>query len=129
MSTYLISMLCVSIFLAVSLAFFARSLWKAPGFGIGSPRIVKPPKSYRKTVDGKEYGTYRAAAEARGLVDDDSEYFAAMTEAAVVKNSGQLRLLLAHTLLHCGVSKPEVRNLLECQRFRPDRCTVPACRA
>ena len=115
-------------FVEASLAFFRWLPMESAWLWICFPRIVKPPKCYRKTVDGKKYDTYRAAAQARGLVDDDSEYFAAMEEAALLKSSGQLRLLLAHTLLHCGVSKPEVRNLLQWW-LHPDRCIVPGCRA
>lgn len=88
----------------------------SPGEALGFGFVVRPVVILfafsRKSVDEVLHPTYRAAAQARGLVEDDSEYFAAMEEAAALKSPAQLRLLLAHTLMNCDIGKPMVWDLL-----------------
>jgi len=45
--------------------------------------------------------TYKEAAVARGLVDDDREYYLAMEEAAELRSASRLRELFAYLLVHC----------------------------
>ena len=58
------------------------------------------------TFGGREYASFRLAAEARGLVESDAEYSFALQEAASLQHPSRLRQLFAYILLNCEVSDP-----------------------
>ena len=64
-----------------------------------------------RTIDSIVYSTYREAANAMGLLVNNFQYNAALTEAAVFKSGFQLRLLFAIILVHSPPADPT--SLLE----------------
>ena len=71
-----------------------------------------------RTVDGHEWGTFREAASALGLVQGDNEWRQSLTEAAVMQTGKQLRHLFAVILLFGNPVAPEA--LFE--EFQDDLC-------
>ncbi|XP_028767101.1 uncharacterized protein LOC114724813 [Neltuma alba] len=70
---------------------------------------VKGPTSFDdiKTVDGVIHDTFKAACFARGLLEDDNEYIAAIKEASVWASGSQLRRLFVSMLLCCSLQHPD----------------------
>lgn len=71
---------------------------------------VKGPTSFEDilTVDGKLQNSFRDACYAMGLLDDDSEYIAAIKEAAFVGSGEHLRKLFATLLASNSLSRPDI---------------------
>ncbi|XP_019189698.1 PREDICTED: uncharacterized protein LOC109184108 [Ipomoea nil] len=67
------------------------------------------PRSYAdiRTVDGVQYGSFRDACYARGLVDDDKEYVDAIEEASHWASGDKLRRLFVTLLMTSCIGKPE----------------------
>ena len=65
--------------------------------------------------------TFRAAAEARGLVDTDAEYELVMETATANKSPRQCRQLFSHLLLLCDIKDPfqlwETHRVELCQDY------------
>ena len=59
-----------------------------------------------RTFNGTQYGTFKAACIARGLLQDDSEWAECMRDAAVSQHPSALRALFASLLVFNGVQKP-----------------------
>ena len=59
-----------------------------------------------RTFDGVVYPTFREAAMARGLMEDDNEWHQCLQEAAMFKLASSLRHLFALILVHCNPSDP-----------------------
>jgi hypothetical protein len=59
-----------------------------------------------RTVNGHEYETNRAAAEALGLLENDQEWCIAMEEAAATTSAAELRALFVRILVFCDVTTP-----------------------
>jgi len=70
---------------------------------------VKGPTCFEdlRSVDGKVFPTFRDACYARGLLDDDKEYIAAIEEAHLSGNGYQLRFLFAWLLMSNSLSRPD----------------------
>nr|XP_043631500.1 uncharacterized protein LOC122602952 [Erigeron canadensis] len=66
------------------------------------------PQSYKdiKTVNGREYETYKEACNAYGLLNDDKEWTDAINEAKFWATGPQLRDLFVTILLFCDVCSP-----------------------
>lgn len=60
----------------------------------------------RRSQDGTLYPTYRQAAAALGLLDDDEEWQNCMTETAFPASASQLRQVFSTILLFCHPSNP-----------------------
>ena len=60
-----------------------------------------------RTVDGIFHDSFAAACLARGLIEDDDEWFKAMEEATVWMMPQRLRLLFVRILIHCQPIYPE----------------------
>ncbi|KAL6517954.1 hypothetical protein OROMI_033655 [Orobanche minor] len=60
-----------------------------------------------RTVDGIVYDTYKAACESLGLLFDDGEYVAGITEASHWATAYHMRQMFAMLLLSNSMSKPE----------------------
>lgn len=74
---------------------------------------VVAPISFQdvRTVRGQEYPTFKAAAIARGLLQDDAEWHSCMQEGALVSSPAHLRRLFATLLVFGELSNPtEVLN-------------------
>jgi hypothetical protein len=69
-----------------------------------------------KTVEGNVLDTFRAAAEAAGLIDTDENFELTLQAAADEKMPEQLRKFFSHLLLTCAVAEP----LQLWNRFRDD---------
>ena len=69
---------------------------------------VRGPTSFQhlKTVAGAVCESYREACLRLGLLEDDANWNATLTEAAVSKSAGQLRNLFAIMLCNCSISAP-----------------------
>ena len=59
-----------------------------------------------RIVNGQLYNSFQAAARAMGLLADDTEWSAAMTEAALTRSSSSLRKLFCILVAFSGVSNP-----------------------
>jgi hypothetical protein len=59
-----------------------------------------------RTFEGEVFPTFQAAARARGLLQDDTEWSAAMTEAAVFQPASSLRKLFCILIAFSNVSDP-----------------------
>lgn len=70
---------------------------------------VKGPTSFQclKTVNEIEYQTFKEAAIARGLLEDDQEYLNCMNEATLSASPNQLRFLFATIIHYCTPRDPE----------------------
>ena len=98
--------------------------WK--GFSIGHMFFVPPtagecfylrtllcicwgPRSFidLRTFQTVEYATFQDACQARGLLEDDGEWFLYLTEASQIQSGRSLRQLFTSVLLFCQVSAPE----------------------
>jgi hypothetical protein len=68
--------------------------------------IVKGAKNYAdlRTFEGKVYGTFQAACEARGLLESDNEWHLLFDEEIVSASAYQLRQLFVTVVLLCFVS-------------------------
>jgi len=64
---------------------------------------VRGPQSFAdlRTVDGRVYQTYAEAANALGLLEDDSIWRACLAESAASDTASQQRYLFATILLNC----------------------------
>lgn len=71
---------------------------------------VRGPTSFDdiKTFNGTTYPTFKDACYARGLLDDDSEYIAAIKEAAVWASGNTLRRFFVHMLLAGSLKQPTI---------------------
>jgi hypothetical protein len=69
---------------------------------------VTGPASFEhlRTVDGHVCATYREACFKRGLLEDDTQWDATMSEASVSRSSRSLRVLFAILLRSCDVGNP-----------------------
>ncbi|KAM0848721.1 hypothetical protein ACQ4PT_054208 [Festuca glaucescens] len=67
--------------------------------------IVKGATSYDdvKMFNGIQYGSFKEACAARGLLGDDTEWYSAFDEAVVWGFGPRLRQLFVTMLIHCGV--------------------------
>ncbi|VDO05186.1 unnamed protein product [Haemonchus placei] len=67
------------------------------------------PKSFSdlRTVDGVVHDTFKEAAKALGLMNDDSHYESCLREASEFHMPAQLRSLFSSLLWFCSVSEPE----------------------
>jgi hypothetical protein len=59
-----------------------------------------------RTVDGHVFRTFRDAAIARGLMENDEEWYGCLQEATMSHIAPSLRQLFAMILFHCGPSQP-----------------------
>ena len=59
-----------------------------------------------RTVDGREYSTFKDACRALGLLQDDREWISCFTEAVNFATGNSLRILFATALLYQEVSDP-----------------------
>lgn len=59
-----------------------------------------------RTIDGHICPTFQDACRSMGLLEDDSERDAAMTEAASIRFGSHLRDLFANILIHCKPTNP-----------------------
>lgn len=82
--------------------------------------VVRGPTSFAdlRSFEGVQYPTFHDACRARGLLEDDGEWFLCLTEASQIQNGTSLRYLFASMLLFCQLSTPE--NLWV--QFRDDLC-------
>ncbi|KAG5566136.1 hypothetical protein RHGRI_001911 [Rhododendron griersonianum] len=69
---------------------------------------IRGAKCYEdvRTVNGVVYPTYKAACIALGLLDDDNEWGAALTEASTWASGSQLRNLFCSMLMFSEVTNP-----------------------
>ena len=67
--------------------------------------IVKGARGYNdlKTYNGITYGTFKEACAARGLLQDDNEWYAAFNEAINWATAPQLRNLFVTLLAYCNL--------------------------
>lgn len=87
---------------------------------------TRGPQSFEdlRNVNGVVYETYRAAADARGLLMSDAHYDSCLREAADWKTGGQLRNMFALILVHSPPSNPQhlwdihVENLIDDCQYR-----------
>ena len=70
---------------------------------------VRGPTSFEalRTVNGRICATFREACQLRGLLEDDAQWDATMSEAATVQSPERLRDLFVVLLITCGPSNPE----------------------
>nr|XP_043619723.1 uncharacterized protein LOC122591524 [Erigeron canadensis] len=70
--------------------------------------VFRRPQSYKdiKTVNGREYATYKEACIAYGLLNDDKEWTDAINEAKLWATGSQLRDLFITILMFCDVRSP-----------------------
>ena len=70
---------------------------------------VRGPISFEalRTVNGRICATFREACQLRGLLEDDAQWDATMSEAATVQSPERLRDLFVVLLITCGPSNPE----------------------
>ncbi|XP_019178998.1 PREDICTED: uncharacterized protein LOC109174197 [Ipomoea nil] len=70
---------------------------------------VRGPRSYAdiRTVDGVQYGSFRDACYARGLVDDDKEYVDGIEEANHWASGDKLRRFFVTLIMTSCIGKPE----------------------
>ena len=68
--------------------------------------VVKGAKSYEdvRTYQNVVYPTFREACKARGLIGDDSEWFALFDEAIIWATASQLRHLFMTVVAYCNIS-------------------------
>jgi PIF1-like helicase len=59
-----------------------------------------------RTVNGQLYDTFQQACQALGMLEDDTEWQAALADAATMQTGSQLRSLFAIILLHCQPTSP-----------------------
>ncbi|XGW24733.1 hypothetical protein V3C99_006300, partial [Haemonchus contortus] len=74
------------------------------------PLHRRGPKSFNdlKTVDGILHDTFKDAAKALGLMNDDSHYDSSLSEASGFHMPAQLRSLFISLLCFCSVTEPVV---------------------
>jgi hypothetical protein len=72
--------------------------------------IVKGAQSYDdiKAYKGIIYNTFKEACAARGLLNNDNEWYWTFSEAASWVTSYQLRQLFITMLLFCGIQNEQV---------------------
>ena len=70
---------------------------------------VKGPTSFEalRTVNGQICGTFRDACRLHGLLEDDTQWDATMSEAATAQSPARLRNLFVLILTTCGPSNPK----------------------
>ncbi|XP_020113189.1 uncharacterized protein LOC109727463 [Ananas comosus] len=70
--------------------------------------VVRGPRDYAeiRTVNGVTHETFRSACQALGLLGDDNEWRAALSEATLWCSACQLRQLFVTILLYCEVTDP-----------------------
>nr|CDJ90379.1 uncharacterized protein LOC100903664 [Haemonchus contortus] len=68
------------------------------------------PKSFNdlKTVDGVLHDTFKDAAKALGLMNDDTHYDSCLSEASGFQMPAQLRSLFSSLLCFCSITEPVV---------------------
>lgn len=67
---------------------------------------------YLKTIDGKEYATFREAAVALGLINEESQWQNCIIEAINVETSvRRIRLLFALICINCQPVNPSALEL------------------
>jgi hypothetical protein len=66
--------------------------------------IVRGPKSFQdlRIYEGQVYPTFKAACQARGLLEDDNEWRLCLQEASRIQSGAQLRRLFVTILLYCS---------------------------
>lgn len=71
---------------------------------------VRGPTSFEdiRTVDGVVLENFKEACFARGLLEDDREYIAAIKEASTWSSGNALRKLFVTMLLFGSIKQPEV---------------------
>ncbi|XP_019176171.1 PREDICTED: uncharacterized protein LOC109171573 [Ipomoea nil] len=71
--------------------------------------IVRGPKTFEdiRTHNGVEYGTFRDACYAQGMLDDDKEYIDAIVEASFWSTAHSLRKLFVVLLTSSCIIRPE----------------------
>ena len=69
---------------------------------------VRGPTSFEalRTVNGRLCATFREACQLTGLLEDDAQWDATMSEAAAVQSTARLRNLFVILLITCGPSNP-----------------------
>lgn len=77
---------------------------------------VRAPTSFEflRTVEGAVFDTYKEACQARGLLEDDSEYDTCLNEAYTFQNDHAFRRLFMTIVISC--SPTDVRALLDRHR-------------
>ncbi|CAF4976546.1 unnamed protein product [Rotaria sp. Silwood1] len=70
---------------------------------------VRGPTSFEtlRTVNGRICATFREACQLHGLLEDDQQWDATMSEAAAAQSPARLRNLFALILTTCGPSNPK----------------------
>ena len=70
--------------------------------------VVPGPQSFEdlRTVDGVMYSTFQAACSARGLLEDDQEWFSCFAEVVRFSSGHALRALFGTALVHGRVTDP-----------------------
>jgi len=70
--------------------------------------IIPGAQSFQhlRTIDGREYSTFKDACRALGLLQDDREWISCFTETVNFANGNSLRILFATALLYQEVSDP-----------------------
>lgn len=78
--------------------------------------VVKGSTSFEDlhTVDGTLYPTFRDACVARGLLEDNGEWFICLQDASQMQTGGSLRQLFASLLLFCTPSFPNKQTNYGC---------------
>jgi len=61
-----------------------------------------------KTIDGIQHETFKSAAQASGLVEDESEYEECMAEIALVYPARQVREMYVQIIVFCSFSRPKM---------------------
>ncbi|CAF5189161.1 unnamed protein product, partial [Rotaria magnacalcarata] len=71
--------------------------------------VVRGPTSFEalRTVNGQICATFREACQLQGLLEDDQQWDATMSEAAAAQSPARLRNLFALILAVCGPSNPK----------------------
>jgi hypothetical protein len=71
--------------------------------------VVRGPTSFEalRTVNGRICATFREACQLHGLLEDDQQWNATMSEAAAAQSPARLRNLFALILAVCGPSNPK----------------------
>ena len=83
--------------------------------------VVKGAKSYNdiKTYNGVVYNTFKDACSARGLLNNDNEWYQTFKEATTWSSSFQLRQLFVTMLLYCNI-QDEMKFFEKNWRFMTD---------
>lgn len=86
-----------------------------------------------RTIDGVPYPTFKAAAVALGVLEDDTEHNRCLEEAAVSATAYQMRALFVDILMNADVQDPlqlwEAHKLQMVDDFLRDAQQVTVCLA